>query len=368
MEKQYDFTQQDYLEAKSLEKANAHQGAGLFTLILFLGVGVLAYLNVATFRGSLASNDSLAYSVGGVIAVLLLVNYSPRLIPTLTLPVRVRLGLIAPGVIGTREFGMKDQYLEFRYGGMLTRVAYEGLSRVNHNEKSVLFYLLNGACEAVPLRVLGMKTLTEIASRAQKANAKSTNTVLPRFKSLEAEQVTCTVTETDALHCNRPEVVRQRRSRAKNPMTWLYLAVILLCFAGGLYGLASGAGAGLSFAGYLKVFYVLEILGSAIAFLYWFRPVWMVNYGLRSTLRLGRYPTGYLGERKIEWDAEGIAYRYGVIGLSADWDTVTEVRDDGSYLYFYQGESLLLFLKKEELAANASALEFYIRDKIRPMI
>ncbi|MBQ4473894.1 MAG: hypothetical protein II930_06310, partial [Lachnospiraceae bacterium] len=352
MGKTYDFTRQDYLEAEVLQKANAHQGPGLVSLVLFLAIGVLVYLNTATFRASIAANDSIAYGAGGAAVVLLLLNYSPRLIPTLTFPVRERLGRISPGVIGPREFEMNERYVQFKYAGVCTRVGYEGLARVNHNDKSVLFYLINGAVEAVPMRIFGgtAATLSEIARRAQEANARSRMTEIGPLLGAQANRLVCTVSEEDALAAARVETIRGRRIRMRNPITWIYLAVILVCAAGGVWGLVSGITGTVSFGTFLRIFYVLEIPGSIIALLYWFRPFFMVSYGLRSNLKLGRYPTGYLGERRIEWDDTGIAYRYGVIGLAADWSAVTEVLDDGVHLYFYQGETMLLFLRKEELA------------------
>ena len=148
-------------------------------------------------------------------------------------------------------------------------------------------------------------------------------------------------------------------------MRWITLLIILTCLAGGVYGLTAKVGDTVAFGTYLNVFYVMEIIGSLIALLYWYQPDFLIRGGIRQNLAAGFYPTGYLGERKVEWDDFGIAFRYGVIGLSVSWDTLTTVCDDGEYIYFYQGRSLLLFLPQKELNEEKQFLQFYLRDRIR---
>ena len=145
----------------------------------------------------------------------------------------------------------------------------------------------------------------------------------------------------------------------------IILLIILTCLAGGIYGLAAKVGMTVTFGTFLNVFYVLEIAVSLFALLYWYQPDFLIRNGIRQNLSAGFYPTGYLGERKVEWDEFGIAFRYGVIGLSVGWDTLTAVYDDSEYIYFYQGRSLLLFLPQRELNEEKQFLQFYLRDHLQ---
>ncbi len=354
----YTFSREDYLQARALEKANAHQSAGLFRLALFLAVGCLVYLNLSTLRRSFDRNDTAAYTAAAAVVLLLILDYSPRIVPTLTLPLQLRLGWLPEDIFGEREFGMEDRYLSFRYRGVETRVGYEGLARVNHNEDTVLFYLTSGSVEAVPMRALGTsrETLAEIARRAQKANARQKTAPLPAWKGEDASRCTVPITEADVLRCSRYDTRVRRACRARSPIAWVWLAVLALCAAGAVFGPANAVDSGLSFGKALRVFWFLEIPGVILGLLYWYRPAALVEYGLRQSLRLGRSPTGYLGERALEWDGRSLAFRYGVFGVSMAWTAFTSVRDDGEYLYFYQGDTLILFLPKNALGDHTDDL------------
>ncbi|MBR6114336.1 MAG: YcxB family protein [Oscillospiraceae bacterium] len=364
----YTYTREDYLEATALEKANAHQSAGLFQLVLFLAVGSLAYLNISTLRSSFDRNDSVAYAAAAIVIALLILDYSPRIVPALTLPLRLRFGLLPEDIFGEREFGMEDRYLSFRYRGVETRVGYEGLARVNHNEDTVLFYLNSGAVEAVPMRALGtsLETLAEIARRAQKANARQKTAPLPAWKGEDASRCTVPITEADVLRCSRYDTRVRRACRMRSGITWLWFFLLALCAWGAAVGLTRGPGEGLSFEKWLRIFYILEIPGVLVGALYWYRPAAMVSYGVRQSIRLGRYPTGYLGERRLEWDGRSLAFRYGVFGVSMAWTAFTSVCDDGEYLYFYQGDTLILFLPKNALGDHTDDLLSHV-GRVQPV-
>ena len=345
---------EDYLDALALEKANARQNRALLHLILLLVIGCLVYLNLSTLRMSFRREDTIAYGSALAVMAVLLVGYSPKIIPSLLFPIRERLNLLAPNTLGPREFEMNDRFLGFRYGGTEIRVGYRGLARVNHNDHTVLFYLQSGVVEPVPLRALGvnteerMETLERIQANAIKASRKAPVELSPWLKA-PVGSFSCGVTEKDILACGGFDAGVRRKARLRSFSVWLSLAIIFLCCLGGGYGLLHLSLLPEALLVYLKVFYMLEIPGCLIALLYWFRPAPMIIWGIRQNLKLGLYPMGYLGTRWVEWNRNSLSFRYGVYGMCVDWDCVSRISDDGHNLYFYQNDTLLLFLPKAGL-------------------
>lgn len=349
----YENTPEDYLDALVLQKANARQNRTLFHLILLLVIGCLVYLNMSTLRLSFDRNDSVAYWAALVVMGILVVNYSPKIIPSLILRGRYALNRLPPELMEDREFEMTETFLCFRHGKTEVRVCYEGLSRVNHNNTTVLFYLQSGVVEAVPLRVLGdcaserTEILKEIEASAVKANSRKKPSRLPAWFPETGNQLVCSIQAEDVFRCTRFHQRIQRRLRLrKDPIQWLSLALILLCGIGGVYGLTHLARLPEDFCPYLRIFYLLELPGCAAAALLWYRPAALANYGIRQAIRLGRYPYGYLGERNVEWNETSLAFRYGVYGVRVDLEGISRICDDGSYLYFYENDILTLFLPK----------------------
>ncbi len=365
---QYDNRKEDYLDALALEKANARQNRALLHLILLLVIGCLVYLNMSTLRMSFNREDPVSYGAALVVMAILLVSYSPKIVPSLLFPIKQRLDLLPEYILGPREFEVNSQFLCFRYGGTEVRAGYKGLARINYNEHTVLFYLRNGAVEPVPLRALGtdtserMAVLNQIQAKVLRDKARQKSDGLPDWMKAPAGTFSCGITEKDVLFCNRFDTRISRKYRLRRFSGWLYFAMILLCCFGGGYGLTHLAMLPAVIRTYLHALYVLEIPAGLIALLYWYRPAVMTDWGIRKSLQLGRYPIGYLESRLVEWDENSLAFRYGVFGLRMDWDCITRISDDGHNLYFYQNDTLLLFLPErppafQEFISNRKRIE-----------
>ncbi len=370
----YHYTKADHLEAIALQKANSRQSSGVLHLILMLGVGCIVYLNMATLRHAFDRNDSVSFAVAIVVTALLLINYSPKIMPALIFAWKSKFHDIPSSLIGPHELEINDKYLAFHSQGTETRVVYTGLARVNHNSKIVLFYLMNGVVEAVPLRALGStpddctEVLTLIETLSRKANEKKKSESLPVWKPEADFRFSCSITQEDVLTCNGFLVREERSRRLRMPIHWLYLLIILLCVAGCAVGLAQWGAYTPSLRIFQQIFYILEIPGCLIAILFWYRPLAMVNYAMVQNFKLGQYPIGYFSDRHIEWDRESFAFRYGVFGLCLDWDSITHAYDLGNYLYLYQGDTLVLFLpkagKEEEIKKLSEKITVYQLKKI----
>ena len=109
----FSFTTDDYIESNALQKANARENKGVYHLVLLLGLGCIAYLNTAVLRSALTWNDPVSYGVGIVIAILFLIQYSPRIIPSILIPIRLKYGLLPKGLLGPRSFETTDDRLIF---------------------------------------------------------------------------------------------------------------------------------------------------------------------------------------------------------------------------------------------------------------
>lgn len=354
---QYENQLHDYLDAMRLQKANARSNRVVQHLIVLLAAGCLVYMNLATLRMSFDRNDTVAYGVALVVMVLMLAVYSPKIIPSLVYPILERLDLLPLDSVGHRELEVQDRYLCFRHWGTEVRVAYEGLMRVNHNDKTILFYLENGTVESVPLRVVGATKeectafLEMIQQKARKANARKNKTELPQWLENPQLTMTCQVDRESIVVSTLREIKTRRRNWYKRFFSVVFVGVLLLSIVGGIYGLIYREQLSAALQTYLTVFYILELPGCLIAAVLSYRPNFLVKWTLDQSLRAGNYPTGYLGSRKVEWDAECLAFRYGYFGLKIQWDWVGAVRDDGINLYFYQGDTMFLFLPRKELSS-----------------
>ena len=108
--------------------------------------------------------------------------------------------------------------------------------------------------------------------------------------------------------------------------------------------------------GFVHGFYVLEALGCALGASLWYRPAALVNCAVRQSLKAGRYPPGYWGERAVWWDRGGIAFRYGAFSSSLPWSALSDICEDSEFLYFYQQEQLIMFIPKRALGNRAAAM------------
>lgn len=372
----FEYTRQDYLDALALEKANERQNGWVVHLFLMAGAGCVVYLNLSALRRTLEQNDPAALGAAFAVFMFLLLSYSPRIIPALTFSVRLKLGKIPREIIGAHEIEIADTYLGFSCGGTVHRVGYAGLTRVNHNDRTVLFYMQDGSVEAVPLRAFGStaesrgRILARIETLARRSVDKPSAPAvspgassaircspLPAWPLNASNKITFSINVREFLHCNTFHIKRQRARALTSPVKCLYLALLLLSMAGCIAGLCQWAGGGIP-VGFLRVFYIIEVPGCMIGLLAWYRPARLVNFAMEQNFKLGRYPAGYWQERQVEWNQEALAYRYGLTASSVKWNLFSALLDDGVYLYLYQGDNLVLFIPK---AAMDGLAENFIR-------
>ena len=356
----FTYTTEDYLEALALEKANRRQSMGIVHLFFMAAAGCAVYLNLSTLRGTLRTDDAVSYGAAFLTVFLLAAAYSPRLMPSLAFRWRLRTGQIPEGVIGRHTLAVEEDYLEFSCGDMRHRTAYSGLIRVNHNDRIALFYLANGAVEAVPLVAFGssgagrareLKRIEELARRASAGGARADGFVRPG-----AVRVDYRVSREDFLRCN---VFHERRMRARalrDPAKCFWLVFLILAAVGSVRGLVAWCSGETVPMGFVHGFYVLEALGCALGASLWYRPAALVNCAVRQSLKAGRYPPGYWGERAVWWDRGGIAFRYGAFSSSLPWKALSDICEDSEFLYFYQQEQLIMFIPTRALGNRAAAM------------
>lgn len=364
----FTFTQEDYIESNALQKANARENRGVYHLVLLLGLGCIAYLNTAVFRSALTYNDTFSYGVGIVVAVLFLLQYSPRIIPSLIIPLQLKYGRLPKGLLGPRSFEIADDRLIFTSSVARVSFGYDALTRVNHSDKIVLFYFENGTVHPVPLRALGQFSYerTEVLEGIQKkaaeineAGTKPSRTLLSKGNSFS-----CQIRPDDVLRANQYELFLQRRKKVKDPFSLFTLAFILYCIAGGIYGLVNLDLLPESLRGYLTVFLILELLGAAIAMLIWFKPAFLAQYTLKQMLKAGQYFPGYIGDRIVSWDEKELEIAYASNEMYFPYSSFTVV-DDGQELLFLQDENLVFFLPKKDVPGRfIQALENYQKNRI----
>lgn len=348
----FSFTTDDYIESNALQKANARENKGVYHLVLLLGLGCIAYLNTAVLRSALTWNDPVSYGVGIVIAILFLIQYSPRIIPSILIPIRLKYGLLPKGLLGPRSFETTDDRLIFSSSVARLSFGYDALTRMNHSDKIVLFYFENGTVHPVPLRALGFLSYekTEVlegiqakAAEISKSGKKPAHTLLSGKNHFQ-----CSVSPEDVLRVDRYEQLSQRRKKLKNPFSLFTLVFILYCLFSGIYGLIRRDLLPASMSGFMTAFLIMEILGALVAILLWIKPAFLSQYTLKQMLRTGQYAPGYIGERTVSWDEKELQICYGTIEMFFPFSSFSVV-DDGQELLFLQNESLVFFLPKKNV-------------------
>ena len=368
MEYVFEYTKQDYLDAQALKRANERQPLWMLHLLLLLGAGCVVYLNLSTLRGTLTRDDTAAWWAAAVACLALLLNYSPRLSAVISLALGKGKTGDAGEITGPRRVAVRENYLEFDSGGVCRRSGYQSLVRVNYNERTILFYLQNGAVEAVPTRIFKgnaagkNRFLARISELANKADSGQGAELGDGFGQYE-HQVLYRIGLADFRHCNCFHIKRTRAREWSRPGKCIWLLLLLVAAAGSLKGLYLWS-AGFRFPmGFLKLFYLAELAVWPVGLLMWYRPCRLVNFAMEQSFRAGRYPAGFWDERVFSWDGEHMAYRYGSTAAALEWAALTVVWEDEEYLYFYQGNVLVLFVPKAVLGGAVKGLAAAVRGK-----
>lgn len=350
----YECTREDYLNATMLQKANARQNNGIFHLMLLVGIGCLVYLNMSTLRAAFSKNDVVSYGAAIFVTALLLINYSPKLLSAVKFELGVRLGLVEDDSFQEQIFSYNEEFLSFQSGSVESRIGFEDLLRVNYDKKTVLFYFRNGVVQAVPMHALEdnqeerTKILEEISAFAVKASKRKRQDRIPAWEISGGKQFLCRITEQDVLACGGFQAKFFRHWRLKNPMQWLYLAVILFSAAGAMVGLADPSRIPGELALYLPVFYYAELIGAVIAIFYWYRPAFLTRLGIRQLLAAQGYPREYIGLRTVTWNDAQVAFQYGVNAVCLDMHPQTRCYTDEQNVYVCYRDMLVLFLPRKE--------------------